>query len=89
MALISSLFDVSASIVTKSDLASGALAAPTVGDLADTSAELLRSFSKETLADAIRLLALDCFVELLLLEKILKEGSDGLNSLVIESSCLK
>ena len=84
MALISLLVNVSASIVAKSNLASGALAAPTIGDLADTSAELLQSFSKETLADAIRLLALDCSVEFLLFKKSLKEGSDGLNCLVIE-----
>ena len=84
MALISLLVNVSALIVVKSDLASGALAAPTVGALADMSAELLRSFSKETLADAICLLALGRSIELLLLEKSLKEGSDGLNCLVIE-----
>ena len=84
MASISLLVKVSVSIVAKSDLASGALAAPTIGDLADTSGELLQSFLKETLVDAIRLLALDRSVELLLLVKSLKEGSDGLNCLVIE-----
>ena len=74
MALITLLVDVLASIVAKSDLVSGSLAAPTVGGLTDTSAELLQSFTKETLADAICLLALNRTVELLLLEKSLKEG---------------
>jgi hypothetical protein len=40
-AAISSLVDVSASFVAKSDLASGPLAAPTVRDVADASAKLL------------------------------------------------
>ena len=48
------------------------------------SAELLGSFAKETLADEIRLLAFDCTVELLLLEKSLKEGHDRLYGLVIK-----
>jgi hypothetical protein len=48
------------------------------------SAELLGSFAKETLADEIRLLAFDCTVELLLLEKSLKEGRDRLYGLVIK-----
>jgi hypothetical protein len=40
-AAISSLVDVSALIVAKSDLAPGALAAPTVRDVGDVSAKLL------------------------------------------------
>ena len=40
-AVISLLVDVLASIVVKSDLASGALAAPTVRDVVDASAKLL------------------------------------------------
>ena len=40
-AAISSLVNVSASIVAKSNLAPGALAAPTVGDVADASVNLL------------------------------------------------
>ena len=84
MAPISSLVNVLASIVAKSDLASGALAAPTVGGLVDTYVELLRSFAKETLADAIPLLALDRTIKLLLLKKSLKEGCDGLDGLLIE-----
>ena len=84
MAPISLLVNISASIVTKSYLASGALAAPTVGGLANTPAELLQSFTKETLVDAIRLLALDHIVELLLLKESLKDGCDGLDGLVVE-----
>ena len=84
MASISLCIDVSASIVAKSKFASGALAAPTIRGLADTSAEFLQSFAKEMLADAIRLLALDRTVELLLLKKSLKEGPGGLDGLVIE-----
>ena len=46
-------------IIAKGNLAFGALAVPTVGGLAELSAELLRSFAKETLADMVRLLAFD------------------------------
>jgi hypothetical protein len=60
MAPISAVGNVAASIVTKSNLAFGALAVPAVGGLAEPSAELLRSFAKETLADTIRLLAFNC-----------------------------
>ena len=60
MAPISTVNDVVASIVAKSNLASGALAAPAIGGLAELPAELLRSFGKETLADRICLLAFDC-----------------------------
>ena len=64
MAPISAVDNVVASIVAKSNLASGALAAPAVGGLAEPPAELLRSFAKETFADRICLLAFDCTVEL-------------------------
>ena len=57
MAPISVVDDVVASIVAKSNLAFGALAAPAVGCLAEPSAELLQSFAKETLADRVRVLA--------------------------------
>lgn len=59
MAPISAVDDVVASIVAKSNLAFGTLAAPAVGGLAELSAELLRSFPKETLAATVRLLAFD------------------------------
>jgi len=59
MAPISAVDDVVASIVAKSNLAFGTLAAPAVGGLAKPSAELLRSFPKETLAATVRLLAFD------------------------------
>jgi hypothetical protein len=59
MASISAVDDVVASIVAKSNLAFGTLAAPAVGGLAELSAELLRSFPKETLAATVRLLAFD------------------------------
>jgi hypothetical protein len=59
MAPISAVDNVVASIVVKSNLTFGALAAPAVGGLAEPSAELLRSFAKETLADTVRLLAFD------------------------------
>ena len=89
MAPISLFVNVAALIVAKSNLASGALAVLTVGGLADTSAELLRSFPKETLENVICLLALDHTVGLLLLEKSPKEGCDGLDGLVIERFPLK
>ena len=57
MASISAVDDVVASIVAKSNLAFGTLAAPAVGGLAEPSGELLRSFAKETLADTVRLFA--------------------------------
>ena len=60
MAPISVVDNVVALIVAKSNLAFGALAAPAVGGLAEPSAELLRSFAKETLADTVRLLAFNC-----------------------------
>ena len=84
MAPISLLIDVLALLVTKSNLRSDTLAAPTVGGLVDTSAELLQSFAKETLTNAIRLLVLDHTIELLLLKKSLKESHDGLDGLIIE-----
>ena len=59
MAPISAVDDVVASIVAKSSLAFGTLAAPAVGGLAEPSAELLRSLPKETLAATVRLLAFD------------------------------
>ena len=59
MAPISAVDNVMVSIVAKSDLAFGALAVPAVGGHAEPTAELLRSFAKETLADSIRLLAFD------------------------------
>jgi len=59
MAPISTVDNVAASIVAKSNLAFGTLAAPAVGGLAELSAELLRNFPKETLAAMIRLLAFD------------------------------
>ena len=59
MAPIFVVNNVVASIVTKSNLAFGALAAPAVGGLVEPSAELLRSFAKETRADTVRLLAFD------------------------------
>ncbi len=49
----------SSSIVAKSNLAFGTLAAPAVGGLAELSTELLRSFPKETHAATVRLLAFD------------------------------
>jgi len=57
MAPISAVDDVVALIVAKSNLAFAMLAAPAVGGLAELSAELLRSFTKETLADTVRFLA--------------------------------
>ncbi len=57
MAPTSVVDNVVALIVAKSNLAFGALAALAVGGLAEPSAELLRSFAKETLADTVRLLA--------------------------------
>ncbi len=59
MAPISAVNDVVASIVAKSNLAFGALAAPAVRGLAEPFVELLRSFAKETLAETARLLAFD------------------------------
>jgi hypothetical protein len=84
MASISLFNNVAASIITKSDLASGAMAAPAVGGLADTSMEPLRSFTKETLANTIRLLAFDCTIELFLLKESLKKSRDGLDGLVVK-----
>ena len=60
MAPISAVDNVVALIIAKSNLAFGALAAPAVGGLAESSAEHLRSFAKEALADTVRLLAFDC-----------------------------
>ncbi len=60
MAPMSAVDDVVVSIIAKSNLAFGALAAPAVGGLAEPSVELLRSLTKETLADMVRLLAFDC-----------------------------
>ena len=60
MAPMSAVDNVVVSIVVKSNLPVGALAVPAVGGLAEPSAELLRSFTKETLADTVRLLAFDC-----------------------------
>jgi hypothetical protein len=60
MAPISAVNNVVASIIAKSNLAFGALAVPAIGGLAEPSAELLRSFAKEALADTVRLLAFDC-----------------------------
>jgi hypothetical protein len=60
MAPISAVDDVVASIIAKSNLAFGALAALAIGGLVEPSAELLRSFAKEALADTVRLLAFDC-----------------------------
>jgi hypothetical protein len=57
VAPISPVNNVVALIVTKSNLAFGALAAPAVEGLAEPSVELLRSIAKETLADTVRLLA--------------------------------
>ena len=51
--------EVVASIIAKSNLAFGMLAAPAAEGLAELSAELLRSFAKETLADTVHLLAFD------------------------------
>ena len=59
MAPISAVDDVVASIVAKSNLAFGTLAAPAVEGLVELFAELLRSFPKETLAAMVRLLAFD------------------------------
>ena len=59
MVPISAVNNVVASVAAKSNLAFGALAATTVRGLAEPSAELLRSFAKETLADTVRLLAFD------------------------------
>ena len=59
MAPMSAVDNIVASIVAKSNLAVGALAATAVGGLAEPSTELLRSFAKETLADTVRLLAFD------------------------------
>jgi hypothetical protein len=59
MALISAVDNVVALIVAKSSLSFGTLATPAVRGLAEPSAELLRSFVKETLADMVRLLAFD------------------------------
>ena len=60
MAPISVVENVVASIVATSNLDSGSLAAPAVRGLAEPSAELLQSFTKETLVDTVRLLAFDC-----------------------------
>jgi hypothetical protein len=60
MAPMSAVDNVVASIVAKSNLAFGALAAPAVGGLAKVSVELLGSLAKETFADTVRLLAFDC-----------------------------
>ena len=60
MALMSTVDDVVASIVAKSNLAFGALAAPAAGGLAELSVELLRSLAKETIVNTARLLAFDC-----------------------------
>jgi hypothetical protein len=60
MAPISAVDNVVAWIVAKNNLVFGMLAAPAVGGLTEPSAELLRSFAKETLADTVRLLAFDC-----------------------------
>jgi hypothetical protein len=57
---MSAVDNVVASIVTKSNLAFGALAALAVGGLTEPSMELLQSLAKETLADTVRLLAFDC-----------------------------
>jgi hypothetical protein len=81
---ISSLVDVPASIVAKGELTPGALAAPTVRDVAEASAKLLWSFPKETLAELLRFLSLNRTFELPLLEKSLKKGGNGLDCLVIE-----
>ena len=48
-----------APLVAKSNLAFGALAAPAAGGLTEPSVELLQRFTKETLADTVRLLAFD------------------------------
>jgi hypothetical protein len=64
MAPISAVDDVAALILTKSNLASGAMAAPAIGGLVEPFGELLRSFAKETLANTIRLLVFDCTVKL-------------------------
>ena len=84
MTPISLFANVTVLIIAKGNLASGALAAPAVGGLAETSTELLRSFAKETLADTIRILALDRTVKLFLLKESLEKGRDGLNNLVVE-----
>jgi len=60
MAPISAVDDVVVLIVAKSNLAFGMLAAPAIGGLAEPSAELLRSFAKETLVDTVCLLAFAC-----------------------------
>jgi hypothetical protein len=59
MAPMSAVDNIVASIVAKSKLACGALAAPAAGGLAEPSVELLRSLAKETLADTVRLLVFD------------------------------
>ena len=59
MAPMSGVDNVVASIVAKSNLTFGALAALAVGGLAEPSAELLRSLAKETLADTVCLLVFD------------------------------
>jgi hypothetical protein len=59
MAPISAVDDVVVSIVAKSTLAFGALAAPAIEGLVEPSVDLLRSLAKETLADTVRLLAFD------------------------------
>ena len=60
MAQMSAVNNVVVSIVAKSNLAFGALAAPALEGLAEPSAELLQSFAKEAFADAVCLLAFDC-----------------------------
>ena len=59
MAPMSVVNNVVALIVAKSNLAFKALAAPAVRGLVEPSVELLRSLTKETLADMVRLLAFD------------------------------
>ena len=86
---ISLVGNIAASIITKSNLASGTLAPPAVRGLTDLSAELLRSFAMETLVDRIRLLAFDCTVKHFLLEESLKKGCDGLDGLVVKLFLLK
>ena len=73
VAPISAVGNIVASIVAKSKFASGSLAAPAVGGLADTSVELLQSFASEASADTFRLLAFERTVKLFLFKKSQKK----------------
>jgi hypothetical protein len=84
MALISTVNNGAASIAAKSNLAFCAMAAPAVRGLTEPSAELLQSFTKETLADTICLLAFDRTIKLFLLKESLKKSHGRLDSLVIK-----